>query len=216
MPVRDSYDLLARIYSLDDAAYRRQRDRLVSMFEIAELQSRSPRTLSLGQRMRCDIVASLLHKPAILFLDEPTIGLDVTAKALLRDHLNLLAKEDGTTIILTSHDTGDIESICDRVILIDRGTKVIDAPLADLRRDYLGRKTLRIATVEERPELEMAGVEVLERTPHGLSLAIDARAVPLDRVVGQCLERFAVEDLTVADLPLDEVIRSIYAGRRDG
>jgi ABC-2 type transport system ATP-binding protein len=214
VPVKDSYDLLSKIYSLDAAAYRAQRDRLVELFAIGDLMGNAPRTLSLGQRMRCDIVASLLHKPAILFLDEPTIGLDVTAKALLRDHLNALARIDGTTIILTSHDTGDIESICERVILIDHGVKVIDGTLANLKRDYLGRKTVRLATLEDRPELDMPGVDVMDRPPHGLTLGVDAKVAALDKVIAVCLERFTVQDLLIEDLPLEEVIKTIYAERR--
>jgi ABC-2 type transport system ATP-binding protein len=211
VPVADSFDLLAAIYSLSPAAYQAQRERLVAMFGIGELLEQPARTLSLGQRMRCDIVASLLHQPEILFLDEPTIGLDVTAKALLRDHLNALAHADNTTIILTSHDTGDIESICSRVVLIDHGAKVLDTGLAELKRDYLGRKTIRLLAEEDRPELDLPGVQVLERTPHGLTLEVDARAQKLDQVIAACLARFQVKDLLIEDLPLEEVIKTIYA-----
>ncbi len=214
VPVADSFDLLARIYRLEDGAYRDQRDRLVAMFDIAGLLRQTPRTLSLGQRMRCDIVASLLHRPSILFLDEPTIGLDVTAKALLRDHLNALASRDNTTIILTSHDTGDIESICDRVILIDHGQKVIDGTLAQLKRDYLGRKTIRLATAEPSPGFTMPGVEIVEQGPHTLLLSADAKITPLDKIIAACLAQFQVTDLSVEDLPLEEVIKTIYANRR--
>ena len=214
VPVKDSYELLARIYSLELTAYRAQRDRLVEMFHIGALLGQIPTTLSLGQRMRCDIVASLLHKPKILFLDEPTIGLDVTAKALLRDHMNALAQTDGTTIILTSHDTGDIESICERVILIDHGQKVIDGTLANLKRDYLGRKTIRLATAEPAPAFDMPGVETVEQGPHTLLLGVDAKTTPLDKVIAGCLTSFQVTDLSVEDLPLEEVIKTIYANRR--
>ncbi len=213
VPVIDSLDLLARIYSLPDALYCGRRDRLVDLFQIGGFLHQPARTLSLGQRMRCDLVASLLHGPEILFLDEPTIGLDVTAKALLRDHLNVLAERDGTTIVLTSHDTGDIESICERVILIDHGRCVIDSSLAELKRDYLGRKTVRLATIEPRPELDLPGVEILERTPHGLTLGVDVKATALDKVIGDCLKLFTVQDLLVEDLALEEVIKTIYAGR---
>jgi ABC-2 type transport system ATP-binding protein len=213
VPVIDSFDLLARIYSLDDAVYRQRRDKLVALFQVGALLDQPARTLSLGQRMRCDLVASLLHAPEILFLDEPTIGLDVTAKALLRDHLNALADQEGTTIVLTSHDTGDIESICERVILIDHGRCVIDSTLPELKRDYLGSKTVRLATIEARPEIDMPGVDVLTRDPHGLALSVDTKTIGLDKVIGECLARFTVQDLLVEDLPLEEVIKTIYAGR---
>ena len=153
LPVRDSYDLLAKIYDLDRQAYHAQRDKLAAVFGLDELLAQPARTLSLGQRMRCDLGAALLHQPPVLFLDEPTIGLDVVAKALLRDHLNLLAHEFNTTILLTSHDTGDIERICDRVMLIDRGRKLLDTALTELQRDYNRFKTLRLATAEENPAM---------------------------------------------------------------
>jgi ABC-2 type transport system ATP-binding protein len=213
LPVRDSLDLIARIYGLDGATYRRQADRLIQLFAIEALLDQPARSLSLGQRMRCDLVASLLHAPDILFLDEPTIGLDVTAKALLRDHLNALAQESDTTVILTSHDTGDIERICDRVILIDHGQMVVDAPLGDLKRDHLRRKTLRLVTAEPAPDLDLPGVAVTARAPHVLVLSIDLAATPVDRVVAACLDRFQIQDLVIEDLDLEEVIKAIYAGR---
>src|SRR5262249_31130071 len=121
LPVRTSFDLLGRIYGLTRARQAERQERLAHAFAIRDLLDRPVSQLSLGQRLRCEVAASLLHAPAILLLDEPTIGLDVTAKAALRDHLNALSREENTTILLTSHDTGDIERICERVILIDHG-----------------------------------------------------------------------------------------------
>jgi ABC-2 type transport system ATP-binding protein len=161
--------------------------------------------------MRCDLAAALLHQPTVLFLDEPTIGLDVTAKALLRDHLNALAHEFETTILLTSHDTDDIERICERVILIDHGRKLLDTTLPELRRDYTRFKTLRLATVEENPNYERVGVTITERTPHSLVLSVDVTAVALEQVVGECLSSFRLQDIVIEDLPLEEVIKAIYA-----
>ncbi len=213
LSVEDSFDLLAKIYDLDPADYRVQREKLIEVFGLRKLLPQLARTLSLGQRMRCDIAASLLHRPKVLFLDEPTIGLDVTAKALLRDHLNALANELETTILLTSHDTDDIERICRRVILIDLGRKLLDTSLAELQRDYARYKILRLVTEEEAPCLEMSGVAVEEKGEHTLALRVDTAATAVEKVVGLCLERFKLRDIGIEGLPLEDIIRSIYARR---
>jgi len=213
LPVQDSFDLLASIYNLDQAAYAAQRNKLIEVFGLQDFLGQTARTLSLGQRMRCDIAAALLHQPAILFLDEPTIGLDVTAKALLRDHLNKLAHEFETTILLTSHDTDDIERICGRVILIDHGKKLIDTDLVSLKRDYARNKTLRLATVEAQPRYEISGVKIISQAPHQITLSVDTNIIALEQVVADCLGRFKLQDIAIEDFPLEEVIKNIYAGK---
>jgi ABC-2 type transport system ATP-binding protein len=211
LPVRDSYDLLAKIYDLAPQAYRAQRERLAAVFGLDELLAQPARTLSLGQRMRCDLGAALLHQPSVLFLDEPTIGLDVVAKALLRDHLNLLAREFNTTILLTSHDTDDIERICSRVMLIDHGRKLLDTNLDALQRDYNRFKTLRLTTAGEAPSYARAGVTAIEQGLHRLVLTVDTGAVAIEQVIADCLGRFSVQDIAIEGLPLEEIIKSIYA-----
>jgi ABC-2 type transport system ATP-binding protein len=213
LPVRDSYDLLAKIYDLKPEDYRAQRTRLAAVFGLDELLAQPARTLSLGQRMRCDLGAALLHQPPVLFLDEPTIGLDVVAKALLRDHLNLLAHEFNTTILLTSHDTDDIERICDRVMLIDRGRKLLDTSLGELQRDYNRFKTLRLATAGEAPAYARGGVTVMEQGLHRLVLTVDTSAVALEQVIADCLGRFSVQDIAIEGVPLEEIVKNIYATR---
>ena len=126
-----------------------------------------------GQRIRCEIAASLLHGPGLLLLDEPTIGLDITAKAALRDHLGELSRAEGTTVLLTSHDTGDIETICDRVIVIDHGRLLLDQPLERLRREFLQHRAMILVTAEEHPRLELPGVAVAAAEPYRLSLSVD-------------------------------------------
>ena len=212
LPVRDSYDLLAKIYDLAPQDYHAQRARLAAVFGLDELLDQPARTLSLGQRMRCDLGAALLHQPPVLFLDEPTIGLDVVAKAQLRDHLNLLAQEFNTTILLTSHDTDDIERICSRVMLIDRGRKLLDTSLGELQRNYTRFKTLRLVTGEEAPAYERPGVTAIERGSHRLVLTVDTGAAPLEQVMADCLGRFSVQDIAIEGLPLEEIIKGIYAG----
>jgi ABC-2 type transport system ATP-binding protein len=148
LKVRDSFELLGKIYGLAAPLYRARTCELADVLRIEALLDEPVRTLSLGQRMRCEIAAALLHAPKILFLDEPTIGLDVTAKALLREHLKRLAEAEDTVILLTSHDTGDIEQICARVILVNNGRVLVDKSLDDLRSAFPHEKRI---TIENAP-----------------------------------------------------------------
>jgi len=141
LPPQDTFDLLARIYELDMTEYRKRRDFLVDVFDIAEHMCTPARKLSLGERMRCELAAALLHKPSVLFLDEPTIGLDVIAKQRIRELIGHLNTEEGLTVFLTSHDAGDVEQVCRRAIVINHGEIILDAPVAKLKRDYLEAKT---------------------------------------------------------------------------
>lgn len=214
LPVRESFLLLGKIYGLDRAAYQLQLARLENTFHLQPLLDQPVKSLSLGQRMRCEIAASLLHRPKILFLDEPTIGLDVTAKAELRDHLIALGDADGTTIILTSHDTDDIEKICGRVILINHGEKLIDMPLADMRQKYLRQKRLVFTTAEENPVFDIQQAVSMDVLPHRLSVEIDPNVTPVPAVITAALQQMTVHDISVSDVPLEDVIKHIYGEAR--
>jgi len=169
------------------------------------------RQLSLGERMRCEIAASLLHAPRLLFLDEPTIGLDVSAKATIRELLRTESERDEVTLLLTSHDTGDIERVCDRVVVIHRGALLWDGTLADLRRRYLRAKRVTLWTEEERLTLNLPGVHIVSSESYRTMLEVDVEVTSLGQVVDAVLRHGAVRDLTVEDAPLDAVIRALYA-----
>jgi ABC-type Na+ transport system ATPase subunit NatA len=145
---RDTLELLAHVYEIPRGVWRARLRELTEAFDLGPLLDRPVRQLSLGERMRCEIAASLLHAPRVLFLDEPTIGLDVTAKATIRELLHRRSSEDGTTLLLTSHDTGDIEEVCDRVVIIHRGRILLDASVAEMKRRYPSARRL---TVEDQP-----------------------------------------------------------------
>lgn len=222
LPASDTFDLLSRVYELDRAKYHRRRDELVQLFEIGDYLNVPVRKLSLGQRMRCEIAASLLHEPEILFLDEPTIGLDPVAKASIRDLIRRANRDSGVTVFLTSHDAGDIESLCKRTVIVNRGTVVYDGATNDLRREVLGRKEIdlklrtEVGAIEGRNILEvfrdLEGVEVLKSKNYGLKLAVDTSRVGIDRVVSEVLRRVDVEDIVIANAPLEEIIARIYSG----
>jgi ABC-2 type transport system ATP-binding protein len=216
LPAIDSFDLLASIYSLDANTYRQRRERIVEMLSIGNLLSMPVRQMSLGQRMRCEIAASLLHAPKVLFLDEPTIGLDVTAKAQLRDHLNAVVREEGVTLMLTSHDTGDIEELCRRVIVINNGQLLLDTDLDRLKRDYLQTKTITLITTDKTPQFAANGVEVVAMEPHKLQVTVDTRIAAITSVVPQLLASLKVEDLVISDPPLEDTIKAIYQRKPGG
>ena len=211
LPVRQSFDLLGKIYDLTKEQYERQLTKLEKVFHLTPLLDSPVKSLSLGQRMRCEIAVSLLHSPKLLFLDEPTIGLDVTSKAELRQHLRQLSVEDGTTVILTSHDTADIEEICDRVIIINRGEKLIDTSLAKMRQSYLRQKLLVFTTAEETPQLDLPQAVNITTESHKLLVEIDPTVTPVAGAISLALEKLTIHDISVSDVPLEVVIKHIYA-----
>ena len=208
---RDTLELLACVYEVPRAVWRERLDALVHAFELAPLLDRPVRQLSLGERMRCELAASLLHAPRVLFLDEPTIGLDVTAKATIRELLHRRSTEDGTTLLLTSHDTGDIEQVCDRVIIIHRGRILLDAPVGELKRRYLRSRRVTLVTASEHVELPAtAGARLVSAAPHRTTVEIDAAEAAIGALVDTVLRQTTLRDLVIDDPPMDEIIRSIY------
>jgi ABC-2 type transport system ATP-binding protein len=169
------------------------------------------RQLSLGQRMRGDITAALLHDPEILYLDEPTIGLDVVSKGRLRDFLRTLNAERGTTLLLTTHDLQDIEALCRRVIVIDHGTAVFDGALTDLHRRGGSTRTLVVDLVDEGPPIRVEGAATrrVEGPRQWLTFPADASAAP---IVAAVAASYAVADLSIQEPDIEDVIRQIYAG----
>jgi viologen exporter family transport system ATP-binding protein len=208
---RDTLELLARVYELPRAVWRSRLDALVHAFELASVLDRPVRQLSLGERMRCEVAASLLHGPRVLFLDEPTIGLDVTAKATIRELLHKRSTEDGTTLLLTSHDTGDIEQVCDRVIIIHGGRILLDASVSELKRRYLRSRRITLITAAERVELPAAvGACLVSAAPHRTTVEIEAGDAAVGALVDAVLRQTTLRDLVIDDPPMDEIIRSIY------
>ncbi len=210
LPARDSFALLRRIYDQDAAAHARRLADLVERFGLGGLLDQPVQRMSLGQRMRCEIVASLLHAPSLLFLDEPTIGLDITAKAAIRDFITEQARENGQTVLLTSHDTRDIELVCDRVIVINRGRIIVDQPTDQLRSRFLARKRVILRSVAPSLAIDLHGVTVLPSEPHTTLLEIDTAAARVEQVIAAALALGGIEDITIEDPPMEEVIREIY------
>ncbi|MGF9759031.1 ATP-binding cassette domain-containing protein [Microvirga sp. 0TCS3.31] len=210
LPLRDSFDLLQKMYRIAPARYRDNLDRFVDLLDLGDQLDTPVRQLSLGQRMRGDITAALLHDPEVLYLDEPTIGLDVVSKGRLREFLRALNDERGTTLVLTTHDLQDIEALCDRVIVIDHGTSVFDGPLAGLHEQGGSTRTLVVDLVDEASPIEVPGAVVrrVEGPRQWLSFPAEASAAP---VVAAVAAAYDVADLSIQEPDIEDVIRELYS-----
>lgn len=211
LPVAESYRLLAAIYDISEDDFQKRLDDLSHKFEIVPLLHKSASQLSLGEKMRCEIVASLLHKPQILFLDEPTIGLDMVAKTAIRDLLRSLSEKEGITLLLTSHDTDDVESVCDRVLVVDHGRLVLDDTISHLKTNFMKKKTLHLISEEEKLSFSHTGVRILENLPYQLKIEIDLGVTSLKQVVDLLVEKYTIKDLTIENPSLESILRIIYA-----
>jgi|SRR5579871_1318544 len=214
LSARDSFALLRRVYDQETEAFASRLAHLSGRFGLAEFIDQPVQRLSLGQRMRCEIVASLLHAPELLFLDEPTIGLDITAKAIIRDVIREQAREEGETVVLTSHDTRDIELVCDRVIVINDGRIVVDEPTEQLRRQFLARKLVTLRSAAPAIALSLPGVTRRESEPHTSMFDVDTRVARVEEVISKALAQGGIEDITIEDPPMEEVVREIYAATK--
>lgn len=211
LPPGDTFDLMSRIYELDAADYRRRRAELVERFGLAPYMEVPVRKLSLGERMRCEIAAALLHRPGIVFLDEPTIGLDVVVKQTIRDLLREMNETENITVFLTSHDSGDIEQLCRRAMVIHHGRLVLDASVHELKRLYLTRKTIELQLKGEPEQMAFPGVELLASGGSRLKLSVDTSVTSIEQVLAHIVARCRLDDVTIEDPPMEEVIAHIYA-----
>ncbi len=217
LPPVDSFRLYGAIYGLDAAKTRDRIDFLVEVFELQHLLHTPVRKLSLGQRMRCEVAVSLLHGPRLLLLDEPSIGLDVVAKQRLRDTIRHMQQEEGVGVLLTSHDAGDIEALCERVIVISDGHLVFDDSMAELKRRYLTAKRVDVRfSTEGVRHLPMPGVETVDTGRYGLGIRFDPRQVDIDAVIAELSLLGSLVDITISDPDLEEIIQTIYAENTDG
>jgi len=213
LPVIESFDLLRDIYRVSPERYRKTRNELVALLDLERLLNVPVRQLSLGQRMRCEIAAAILHEPRVLFLDEPTIGLDAVAKLAVRDFVSTLNREQGVTVILTTHDMHDVEALAERVIVIGNGTILADGTLASLRGGVLAERRLRVLLAGDddgATAFEMPGVTVRERNGRSVELSFDPRVVAAHALVAQIAARFDVEDVHLEDPPIEQVIARFY------
>jgi viologen exporter family transport system ATP-binding protein len=214
LPVIESLDLLRDIYRVAPADYRRARDELVALLDLGPLLDTPVRQLSLGQRMRCDLAASLVHAPALLFLDEPTIGLDAVSKLAVRDFIKRLNRERGVTVILTTHDMDDIEALCTRVMVIADGKILSDGTLADLRGRVTRERWLTVDVDDGSAEgVADPQAQVVRREGQRVCLAFDPQAVSPAALIQRITSRHPVRDLFVENPPIETIIARLYRDR---
>jgi ABC-2 type transport system ATP-binding protein len=214
LPVIESFDLLRDIYRVSAESHLRSRDELIDMLDLSPLLDTPVRQLSLGQRMRCDLAAALLHSPTLLYLDEPTIGLAAVAKLAVRDFVRRLNRERGVTVILTTHDMDDIEALCSRILVIGQGRILSDGTLEDLRARVTTERWLIIDLEEEDGEVSDPQATVMSREGHRVALRFDPEEVSAAELIGRVTARHAIRDLFVENPPIEEIIARLYEGQR--
>jgi ABC-2 type transport system ATP-binding protein len=207
LPALDSFELTRAVYRLPEAMFREQRDELVELLDLATLVDKPVRNLSLGERMKAEIANSLLHRPEIMFLDEPTLGLDVTMQRRIRGFLSEFNARHGSTVMLTTHYMADVEALCERVIVIHHGVILFDGPLAELANRFARHKTL-VVTLEEFVDLSAFG-EVVHSSGGRISLRVPRESTA--SVTSKLLSEHDVLDLSVEDPPIDDVIELAFA-----
>ncbi len=211
LPAGDSFSLLRDIYRVPADAFVRTRDELIGRLALASLLDTPVRQLSLGQRMRCELAASLLHSPQVLFLDEPTIGLDAPSKLAVRDFIKQRNRETGMTVILTTHDMDDIEALCSRVLLIGQGQILLDGSVQDLLAD---RHERRVTATLERPLQEdrlPVGISMRNKAGNEWTFRFDPERTPVAALIALLNEHCGILDIIVENPPIDEVVARRYA-----
>lgn len=224
LPVRESFRVLKDMYEVPDEVYEKNLALFESLVNIKELYGKPVRQLSLGQRMLCEVVAAFLYDPKIVFLDEPTIGLDVAVKDSIRTLIKRLNEEKGTTIVLTSHDTKDIETLCDRVIIIDKGTLIFDDKIAKLKEMFGRFRTIKIQLGEDGMPFEEIRNYIFEHydkkqvvlsreaEAEWIDLIVNEEQIDFKEVLTQVVKDLRVHDIRMEDVGVEEVIKRIYEG----
>lgn len=209
VPVADSFELLKDIYKVDEARFKRNLNELTQLLDIGEIIRTPARQLSLGQRMRCEIAASLLHEPKVLFLDEPTIGLDAVSKIAVRDFIKTINREKKTTVILTTHDMQDIEALTERIILIGKGQILLDGALSELKRRSSGIKTLTVDYTGSLRELG-AGMQIAKNLDGHAVIVLNTEVLSVTDAIINISKQAEISDLSISGATAEEMVVGLY------
>lgn len=212
LPVIDSFELLRAIYRIPEEKYKRNLERFTEMLDMKGFINQPVRQLSLGQRMRSDIVASLLHSPEIVFFDEPTIGVDIIGKETIRSFIKELNEQDKVTMIFTTHDMQDIEQTCKRIIIIDKGSLMYDGSLQEIRSRYGTTRRLIAEFNEETAVAPIKNVVIEDLKDRKVSFTFDNNVVDVNKLMHEVLEKYSVHDVTVAEPEIESIIQKMYNG----
>ena len=209
IPIIDSFELIKDMYDIDSRTFQQNVSELCQLLDLEKIVQTPARNLSLGQRMRCEIVASLLHNPKILFLDEPTIGLDAVSKLAVRDFIKRINTEKGTTVILTTHDMQDIEALTHRVMLIGKGQILLDGSLEELKKKVSDKKELIIKYHGKTPEL-CEGMNYLEQQDDKIRITLDPKMISVSEGIAYLSRETEIMDLEVSDISAEEMVARLY------
>ena len=210
LPLRESFELLRSIYDVPRDRYRENLAHFCAILDLERFMDTPVRQLSLGERMRGDFAAAMIHDPKVVYLDEPTIGLDAIAKEAIRDFIAEVNRERGTTVILTTHDLADVERLSRRIILIDEGRVIYDGPLSRLREEYGTHRTLVVNLFQEPGEFAIDGATVTAREGHSVQLRFDRRTISAEALVRRVTERYAITDIAIIEPDIETIVRHIY------
>jgi ABC-2 type transport system ATP-binding protein len=213
LPVIESLDLLQHIYRIPPDQFRHNLDEFRGVLNLDPFLDTPVRSLSLGQRMRADLCASLLHDPALLFLDEPTIGLDVVAKERIRQFILHINRQRGTTVILTTHDLSDVEKLCERVMIIDHGRLLFDGELNTLRERFGGRRELVVDFAQEYESVAVDGAQIVGREGTRATYQFERNSITASELIGRLSAHYRIHDLQVRESEIEEIVRRIYEER---
>ncbi len=211
LPIADTFDLLKHIYAIPDNVFKQNMDMFYDILELHKFQNQSVRQLSLGQRMRADIVAAFLHNPSVVFLDEPTIGLDIVAKEKIREFVKVINKERGTTLLFTTHDMQDIEKTCRRIIIIDEGHIIYDGGIDEIKKTYGKERTLVVefAQVYDNIRVESAKIAHDADNPRK-KMFVFSQDINVSELISTLASSYTVSDLTIKEPEIETIIREIY------
>ncbi len=210
LPVIDSFELLKHIYEIPQNLYKQNLEFFSELLQLQPFLSTPVRRLSLGQRMRCDLTAALLHNPEILYLDEPTIGLDVVAKEQVRQFLRQVNAERQVTVVLTTHDLNDVEKVCQRLVIIDSGKIIYDGGIDALKKRYGKTRMLIVDLAQAYSDIQLEEVDLTRRDGNRIWLAFDRDTISASEVIAQLTARYEIQDLTISEPEIEEIVRRIY------
>ena len=208
LPVKESFKLLKEIYEVSDEEYEKRIDEFDEVLQLSDFWDQPVRKLSLGQKMRCELAAAFLHHPKIVYLDEPTIGLDVAVKERIRDFIRKMNRDQNITVMLTTHDIGDIEDLCDRIVVLDEGRKIYDGQLDALVNRFSSRRL--VLETDDDIEIGLDGVQEVSRTDGKVEIIFDREVISASDLMQEVLQRYDVGDFSIKEPDIELVVKKIY------
>ena len=210
LPVRESFKLLKEVYEVSDEDYEARIEEFDDVLQLSDFWDQPVRKLSLGQKMRCELAAAFLHHPKIVYLDEPTIGLDVAVKERIRDFIKKMNGEKNITVMLTTHDIGDIEDLCDRVVVLDQGRKIYDGELDTLVNRFTSRRLVMELRDGEEFDIDMDGIQEVKKEEGSVEVVFDRDIISASDLMREILDKYDVLDFRIREPDIESVVKKVY------